>query len=114
MSYNEENVQRYIEDSYCGVVNSNGFWKEFLNGMAKIWSKKYVSKLSNTERILLVAGKDDPVGQCGKGILSLQKQYINAGITSLEMKIYDNMRHEILNEDNKTIVYSDILNFLLS
>lgn len=113
LSYNERNVEEYNNDPYSGVVNSNGFWREFLNGMSKIWSKKYVSKISKKERILIVAGQDDPVGQFGKGILALEKQYKKVGVAECDVIIYQKMRHEILNEDNKATVYDDIAKFLV-
>ncbi len=113
LSYNKANVIEYNNDPYSGVVNTNGFWKEFLNGMAKIWSKKYVSKLSPSEKILIVGGQDDPVGQCGKGLIALRKQYEKVGVSVLETIIYEHMRHEILNEDDKETVYNDIYSFLL-
>jgi alpha-beta hydrolase superfamily lysophospholipase len=32
LSYNEENVKRYIADPYCGHQDTQGFWREFLEG----------------------------------------------------------------------------------
>lgn len=113
LSYNEENVQRYIDDPYCGVRNTNGFWKEFLKVMSILWSKKEVSKVYLGERILIIAGQDDPVGQCGKGLDKLEAMYRKHGVKDITKIIYSNMRHEILNEVEHDIVYNDVSNFLL-
>ena len=61
--------------------------------------------------VLLVAGKDDPVGAYGKGPAALAKKYRKLGLEDVELKIYENMRHEILNETDKEVVYNDILAF---
>ena len=45
-------------------------------------------------------------------MLSLEKTYQKLGINYVETIIYENMRHEILNEIDKEKVYNDILNFL--
>ena len=112
LSYNEENVRKYIADPFCGAPNTGGFWKEFLKGMAILWDKQEMAKVSPEERILLVAGVDDPVGQMGKGVRWLYETYRNLGVKDVTMHIYPKMRHEILNEDGKERVYTDILTFL--
>ena len=38
--------------------------------------------------------------------------YHKLGIKNAELKLYEHMRHEILNEDDKQVVYNDILNFI--
>jgi len=37
---------------------------------------------------------------------------LKLGFTNVQMKLYDENRHEILNELDKAIVYADVLNFL--
>ena len=58
------------------------------------------------------AGAEDPVGKYGKGVMETYEQYKRIGIKDLQIKIYPEMRHEILNEDGKERVYEDILNWL--
>lgn len=114
LSYNEENVQKYINDPYCGYPNTNGFWREFLKGMAGIWDKKYLERINPAENILIIAGADDPVGQMGKGPKWLAETYKKLGVERVQLKIYEGMRHEILNETEHEKVYEDILQFILA
>ena len=113
LSYNEENVDNYIADPYCGVPNTLSFWIEFLRGMKEIWKHKNLRKISVNEKILLVAGEDDPVGRCGKGVKWLDNKYKSLGIINTRMILYPHMRHEILNEKDNKKVIEDILNFVL-
>ena len=62
--------------------------------------------------IFLIAGADDPVGSYGEGVKTVCEQYRRRGISHLSMKLYENCRHEILNELNRQEVYADILAFL--
>lgn len=112
LSYNKENVKKYIEDPKCGHPSSNGFYRELLKGNHRLYKSKFLKKINPDIQIMLPAGKDDPVGSFGKGPKNLAKLYTKLGIKDVELKIYENMRHEILNEDNKEQVYQDILTFI--
>ena len=59
--------------------------------------------------IYMVAGSEDPVGNYGKGVEKIFEQYKKSGIKDIEIKLYKDDRHEILNEDDKEVVYKDIL-----
>ena len=113
LSYNKENVKRYIEDKWCGHYNTGGFWKEFLKGLSVLWDNKEMSGISTKENILIISGEDDPVGRMGKGPVWLWKKYRSLGITGAALKLYPRMRHEILNETDHMTVYRDILNFIM-
>lgn len=112
LSYNEENVKNYIADPYLGHTNSKGFWREFLRGMNTLYRKKYLKNISKDEHVLIVSGDGDPVGNMGKGPIALGELYKRLGMKDVTVKIYEHMRHEILNEDNKDVVMNDILEFL--
>ena len=112
LSYNKENVQAYINDPWCGHENTGGFWKEFLKGLSRIWDKNEMAKISRREKIYIISGQDDPVGRMGKGPVWLWRKYRSLGLTGATLKLYPNMRHEILNETGKEIVYKDVLSFV--
>jgi len=112
LSYNEENVQKYINDPKCGHPSSNGFYRELLKGNRRLYNKKFLAKINKDLPVYITAGKEDPVGAYGKGPARLAKLYKKFGLKNVELKLYDHMRHEILNEDNKEMVYNDILNFI--
>ena len=81
--------------------------------MAKIWTHRSLKNLSPDEKILLIAGEEDPVGQMGKGVRWLQDTYQKYGVTDVRMNLYEHMRHEILNETGKEKVWQDVLDFIL-
>lgn len=112
LSYNEENVKKYMADPYCGHENTGGFWREFLKGMASLYKKKELKKISTKERVLIIAGEEDPVGECSKGVKRLHKMYQDLGLKDVQIIVYPKMRHEILNELDHMKVYEDVLKFL--
>ena len=113
LSYNEENVNKYVEDPWCGHANTGGFWREFTDGMRKVWKGSEMKKVGKDEVIYLTAGEEDPVGQNGKGVKWLYDKYQKLGIKNVTMKLYPHMRHEIHNEIGKEEVWEDFKNFIL-
>jgi alpha-beta hydrolase superfamily lysophospholipase len=112
LSYNEENVKKYIADPYCGHMDTHGFWHEFLKGMDQLYRKKNLQKISPNERILIVSGAEDPVGNNGKGPKYLEQMYKGLGVKDVTLVIYPHMRHEIHNEIDHMQVFEQISNFL--
>ena len=113
LSYDEENVKDYIADPYCGAENTHGFWKEFLRGMNELYKKKNLKKVSKNEKILIVAGEEDPVGEMGKGPRRLKEMYENLGVSNVTIFMFPHMRHEIHNETEKHLVYKVLSDFLI-
>ena len=64
--------------------------------------------------IYIFSGDKDPVGEMGKGVKKVAKNYKKSGIKDLTLKIYKGGRHEMLNEVNRKEVQQDLLNWLNS
>jgi len=114
LSYDEDNVNSYINDPYCGARPTNGFWKEFIYALKKLHTKKEMAKISKNEKVLIISGAEDPVGECSKGPKRLAKKYHELGLTNVTLILNEKMRHEILNETNKEMVYKQFSDFLLN
>ncbi|MDD6789234.1 MAG: alpha/beta hydrolase [Lachnospira sp.] len=113
LSYDEENVDRYIADPWCGHENTGSFWLEFLKGMARLWDAKAMADVAKDRPVLIIAGQEDPVGRCGKGPKWLTDRYRALGVKNVTLKLYPHMRHEIHNEKGYLEVYGDILKFVM-
>ena len=112
LSYNEENVKKYIESPLCGIKFSNGSFSalfHLLNNMGK--AKKY-QNVNEQLPILLAGGEEDPCTGGEKGRLNSKKVLEKAGFKDITPITYPKMRHEILNEIDKQQVYQDMLDFL--
>ncbi len=103
---------KYMDDEYCGAIFSAGFYKYFFKNLKKLYTKKGLAKIPTSYPLFIVSGNDDPVGGYGKLTEKLYNTYKNAGKTNVALKLYKDMRHEILNEVGYMEVYEDILNFI--
>ena len=61
--------------------------------------------------ILLVSGSEDPVGDYGRGVQTVNDSYMRAGC-NVRLKLYDEYRHEILNDKCHVKVVADIADFI--
>lgn len=109
LSRDEKEVDKYIKDPYCGTVFSNQFYRELFPAIER------VNKLKNYQGMdlptYIFSGDQDPVGDYGKGVRQVYNLFEK--ITQpVEMKLYKNGRHEMLNEVNKDQVYQDVLKWL--
>lgn len=111
LSVNEENVDKYIADPLCGFGPRKGFCLEFIEGMLPIHKAKSLKLLNSDTKIFIISGESDPVTGYGKSVGILEKMYHKYGVKDVSTKIYQGMRHEILNEDDKLTVMQDILDF---
>lgn len=111
LSVNTENVDKYIADPLCGFGPRKGFCLEFIEGMLPIHKDKSLKLLNPDTKIFIISGAGDPVTNYGKSVGILEKMYHKYGVKDVSTKIYDGMRHEILNEDDKLLVMQDILAF---
>lgn len=112
LSRNAENGQKYKDDPLCGYVFTvNGYYHMF-SGMKKMNLQEAAGKIRKDIPVLFVSGNEDPVGNFGKSVENVYKRYQSCGVSDVMMKLYENDRHEILNEDDREQVYQDILAWL--
>jgi len=112
LSLDQENVAKYCADPLCGftfTVNGDRTVLELLNRAQKA---ENIEKIPKELPILVTSGAEDPVGLYGKGPQSVYDAYKAAGIKDVSIKLYDDLRHEILNEACKEEVMADIYAFV--
>lgn len=101
-------VEKYILDPYCGGEFPVSFFYDFLKGMKAIHKRDNLSAIPKDLPISIFSGDKDPVGNYGKGVLSLVNTFKSLGIKNLNYKLYEGGRHEILNEINRDKVTQDV------
>ena len=62
--------------------------------------------------VYFMSGDKDPVGEMGKGVRRAYEAFRRAGVRDVELKLYKGLRHEILNEDCRAVVYNDLWSWI--
>ena len=113
LSRDEKQVDLYVKDKLCGFDFTAGAYKDFFTILEKIAKNRQLIGMRKSLPILITSGSVDPVGG-KKACEKLNAQYKRCGIDDVTLKLWENDRHEILNELDKSDVYQYIYNWLKS
>lgn len=113
LSKDEKQVDLYVNDKLCGFDFTAGAYKDFFTVLEKIAKNKQLIGMRKSLPILITSGSVDPVGG-KKACEKLNAQYKRCGIDDVTLKLWENDRHEILNELDKSDVYEYICTWLKS
>lgn len=112
LSYDTDNVDRYIADELCGQPFTIQGYIDELEGMIRMNEPKFFSCKNPNLPIYFFGGADDPCIQGEEGLKKSIKVLQDAGYSDIEYKLYNHMRHETLNETEHEKVFEDVLNWL--
>jgi alpha-beta hydrolase superfamily lysophospholipase len=112
LSRDPEQVDKYIDDSFCGFPCSAETWQQLLTGLIEISQLDQLNKIPHALPIYLFGGDNDPVGRMGKGIPALEQKLRKTSHDNVTHKLYKKARHEMLNETCKYDVYQDVADWI--
>ncbi len=112
ISSDEKEVDKFEADPLRIEDFSLSVFLDILKGSKKINQPQTFKNTPKDLPIYIFSGDKDPVGEMGKGVKKVAKNYIKAGVKNVTLKLYKGGRHEMLNEVNKEEVEADILNWL--
>lgn len=111
LSVNELNVDIFNMDNWCGIPLTNSILCDLTDGLLNIHSRSNMNKIPKDLPVYIAYGDGDPVGNYGKTVEKLFRVYKKIGISNVQIKKYENVRHELLNEDIKETVENDIIDW---
>ena len=105
-------VDKYIDDPACGFTFTAAGYADLFNIIGYVSSDDWYGLVPKDLPILLVSGSEDPVGNYGEGPAEVAEKLQEIGCTDVSLILYEDMRHEILNEIGKETVMDDIRRFI--
>ena len=111
LSTNPEVRQVYDADKFCTYHFTISAMQDLVKLNDIVNRKTWFKKISKTLPIFLLSGADDPVGDYGKGVKKVYK-LLKKRKANVTMKLYENNRHEILNDTARDEAIADILAFI--
>lgn len=105
-------VEEFIQAADLGFVFSASAYYHMFNGMRENFLPVNMSYLPKELPILMFSGREDPLGNYGKGVQQLYEYMRDQlGIREIDLYLYEG-RHEMLNEFLKERVREDILRWI--
>lgn len=112
LTRDKEIVQTYGSDPKSGYIFTCNGYENLFKLMKRTYQKKGYGVENPALPIHFVAGGDDPVIENELKWFQAIEFLRDVGYTQVSGKLYEGMRHEILNEVGKEEVYADLLAFI--
>ena len=103
-------IESYINNPLNTFIFTANAYYHMFKGME--YCQTHVQDVPQDLPILVISGDKDPVGDFGKGPTKVYKAYKQAGLQDVSLQLYQNDRHEILNELDYKQVQNDILQWI--
>lgn len=111
LSRDPAEVDKYVADPRCGFKITNQSWVDFLGMLEGVGKDGYGTIRPKDLPMLVISGSRDPVGKNGKGVRELVRKLRDVGLSEVRDVIYEDARHEVLNETNRDEVTAEVLSF---
>ncbi len=111
LSKSIDNVNKYNDDKLCGFIFTGNGFINLYKLMDNAFCKENYKMQNKSLPIFVIAGSEDPVIQDEKKFLELVDFLKELGYKDVTSKLYKDLKHEILNEEEKNIIYKDVLDF---
>ena len=112
LSCDPQTVKMYIADHLCGFTCTNQFFVDLFSGIRHATSKSNISNIPGSLPVLFFSGLEDPLNRKGSSINKMANIYQNAGVQTVDIKLYPGKRHETLNEIGREEIFQDIISWL--
>lgn len=114
LSRDEKVCRTFQADPMCGFPFTAGGYRDLFTGLEEVTAPDWAAKVPKELPLFLIAGDQDPVGSYGAGPQQVAAALRGAGCRDVRLKLYEGMRHEVLNELGKEEAYCDVLEWLES
>lgn len=113
LTRDEKIVDAYNADEKINFMFTLNAYYSMFSCILSLYDEHNLKKMPKGLPVLIISGGNDPVGDFGKGAAKVYEKFKEIGMKNVSFKLYENLRHEIINEINRDVVYSDILRWLL-
>src|SRR5258705_7910649 len=112
LSRDESIVDAYLADPLCGFGIDAASARDMFAGARRLADPSEMARLPHYLPLYIAVGSKDPVNAELALLWALVDRYRDAGLTDVTVRVYDDGRHEILNETNRAEVLDDLLVWL--
>jgi len=108
LSRDEEEVDKYVADPWCGFDTPPETVPMLFSHAAELADPEVLAGIRDSLPLLIASGSEDPLAGGGQLVGLLAERYLDAGVNDVTLKVYEGARHEIFNETNRGQVIADV------
>lgn len=108
LSRNNPSNGTYIHDPFCGFICTSSFYCDLIKLASRASQPNLIKRTRRNLPIFIISGTNDPVGNCGKEVTYYFQLLQHLGFDHVDCILYEDCRHELLNELNKEEIIEDI------
>lgn len=112
LNTDKNEVIKYMDDPYCNFTFTLNGYHNLVKLTMEVYEDGGYHVINKSLPIHFFSGGDDPCGISDADIEKAADVIRTAGYDNVKVKTYEGMRHEILLEPQKQMVYNDILEFI--
>lgn len=112
LSRDESIVDAYVADPLCGFGIDTASLKDMFAGARRLADPDQLARMRRDLPLYVAVGSKDPVNGELTLLWALVDRYRVAGLDDVTVRVYDEGRHEILNEVNRAEVIDDLVQWL--
>ena len=110
-SEDRETRDRYKADKCTQFRFTLKAYENIFKMLALVSTRKWYRSLSVEMPILLISGKEDPIGDFGKGITDIHHRMLEMGCLA-DIHLYDGIRHELQSDPRHEEIFNDMLKWM--
>ena len=108
-----EQVDAYESDERNNFIFTLNGYETLFKIFIYIQEEKNFVNVRKDLPVFFMSGAEDPVGDRGEGVKKAYELLKKVGYSKLDIKLYQDDRHEILNESDKDVVYKDLETWIM-
>ena len=112
LSRDTAEVDRYVADPLCGWPASVGMWQAVFGFIFAGADDANLRRIRRDLPMNLTGGEKDPATSGGRAVTALARRLEAAGISNLKTTVWQDTRHESLNDINRDIITADFIGWL--
>jgi alpha-beta hydrolase superfamily lysophospholipase len=112
LSGDEAMVDAYLADPLCGFGIDAGSTRGMFAGARRLADPAELARMPGYLPLYIAVGSKDPVNADLALLWPLVDRYRDAGLGDVTVRVYEDARHEVLNEINRRQVIDDIQGWL--
>lgn len=114
LSRDDAEVDKYVADPLCGFTVTDASTAGLAEAGIAFSTPEAIGNIRKDLPLYIFSGDKDPVGLNGELVTLVAERYRESGLSNVKLRLYEDARHEVLNETNRDEVTANFIEWVRS